>query len=124
MGFSVEDIVIYPTSAALGYGLEYIYSVMERARLAGLKGDRMLAQPILCDIGTEAWSAKEARVGEEEIPDWGAQRHRAPLWEASTASVYLLCGTDLVILRHPGALEAVKKTVAELAGTPAAAASA
>jgi acetyl-CoA decarbonylase/synthase complex subunit delta len=124
MGFSVEDIVIYPTSAALGYGLEYIYSVMERARLAGLKGDRMLAQPILCDIGTEAWAAKETRVSENEIPEWGALRHRAPLWEASTAGVYLLCGGDLVILRHPGALEAVKKTVAELAGAPAAAATA
>jgi acetyl-CoA decarbonylase/synthase complex subunit delta len=124
MGFPVEDIVIYPTTAALGYGLEYIYSVMERARLAGLKGDRMLAQPMLCDIGTEAWAVKEARVGEDEIPDWGALLHRAPLWEASTASVYLLCGADLVILRHPGALEAVKKTIAELAGAPVSAATA
>jgi len=124
MGFSVEDIVIYTTSAALGYGLEYIYSVMERARLAGLKGDRMLAQPILCDIGTEAWSAKEARVSEDEIPEWGALRQRAPLWEASTAGVYLHCGGDLVILRHPEALEAVKKTIAELAGAPVSAATA
>jgi len=121
MGFSVEDIVIYPTSAALGYGLEYIYSVMERARLAGLKGDRMLGQPILCDVGIEAWGVKEARVTDTEIPEWGAQRHRAPLWEAATAAVYLVCGGDLIILRHPGALQAVKKSIAELAGSSAAA---
>jgi acetyl-CoA decarbonylase/synthase, CODH/ACS complex subunit delta len=124
MGFSVENIVIYPTSAALGYGLEYIYSVMERARLAGLKGDRMLSQPILCDVGIEAWGVKEARVSEAEIPEWGALRHRAPLWEAATASVYLVCGGDLIILRHPGALQAVKRLVAELAGASVAAATA
>ncbi len=114
MGYPVENIVIYPTCAALGYGLEYIYSVMERGRLAGLKGDRMLAQPILCDVGIEAWGAKETRVSEEEIPEWGPQLQRAPLWEASTAVAYLLAGGDLFILRHPEAVRAVKKTVGEL----------
>jgi len=122
MGFPVENIVLYPTSAALGYGLEYIYSVMERARLAGLKGDRMLSQPILCDIGIEVWGVKEARVSEQEIPEWGSQRHRAPLWEAATAAVYAVCGGDLLVLRHPEALHALKKSIAELAGTPAGAA--
>lgn len=122
MGFPVENIVLYPTTAALGYGLEYIYSVMERARLAGLKGDRMLAQPMLCDVGLEVWAVKEARVSEAEIPEWGAQSHRAPLWEAATAAVYLVSGGDLVILRHPEALRAVKRSVVELSGTPVAAA--
>jgi acetyl-CoA decarbonylase/synthase complex subunit delta len=121
MGFPVENIVLYSTTAALGYGLEYIYSVMERARLAGLKGDRMLAQPMLCDVGLEVWAVKEARVSEAEIPEWGAQSHRAPLWEAATAAVYLVSGGDLVILRHPEALRAVKRSVVELGGTPVAA---
>jgi acetyl-CoA decarbonylase/synthase complex subunit delta len=120
MGFPVENIVIDPTSAALGYGLEYIYSVMERARLAGLKGDRMLAQPILCNLGIEAWGVKEARVSEQEIPDWGVQKLRAPLWEAATAIVYVASGADLLIMRHPEAMHSVKKTVAELAGKPSA----
>lgn len=119
MGFPVENIVINPTCAALGYGLEYIYSVMERARQAGLKGDRMLGQPIVCDIGIEAWGVKEARVSESEIPEWGSQRHRAPLWEASTAAVYLMAGADLLVLRHPEAVKAVKKSIAELAGAAA-----
>jgi acetyl-CoA decarbonylase/synthase complex subunit delta len=120
MGFPPENIVIYPTSGALGYGLEYIYSVMERARLAGLKGDRMLAQPLLCDIGIEAWGVKEARVSEEEVPEWGAQSKRAPLWEASTAAAYLHCGADLLILRHPDAVRTVKTTIARLMGSPTA----
>ena len=124
MGFPVENIVIYPTCAALGYGLEYIYSVMERARLAGLKGDRMLAQPMICDVGIEAWGVKEARVSEEEIPDWGPQRQRAPLWEASTALAFLLAGGDLFVLRHPEAVQALKKSIAELSGMAITAAAA
>jgi len=120
MGYSVENIVIYPTCAALGYGLEYIYSVMERGRLAGLKGDRMLAQPILCDIGIEAWGVKEARVSEQEVPEWGPPRQRAPLWEAATAVAYLVAGADILILRHPEAVQALKQTISALAGQAAA----
>jgi len=119
MGFPVENLVVYPTSGALGYGLEYIYSVMERARLAGLKGDRMLAQPFLCDIGIEVWGVKEAKVTEQEVPEWGAQACRAPLWEASTVAAYLQSGADLVILRHPQAIRSVKTTIAQLMGATA-----
>jgi acetyl-CoA decarbonylase/synthase complex subunit delta len=76
----------------------------------------MLAQPIICDIGIEAWGVKEARVSEAEIPDWGPQRRRAPLWEASTALACLLAGGDLFVLRHPEAVQSLKKSIAELAG--------
>jgi acetyl-CoA decarbonylase/synthase complex subunit delta len=38
MGLPLERIVINPTIGALGYGLEYAYSIMERARLAALSG--------------------------------------------------------------------------------------
>jgi acetyl-CoA decarbonylase/synthase complex subunit delta len=116
MGFPLEDIVIFPTTGALGYGLEYIYSVMERARLAGLKGDRMLAQPMICDIGIEAWGVKEARASEEELPEWGLQRERAQLWEAATAVVYLQAGGDLLLMRHPLAVASVKQSLSRLAG--------
>ena len=58
LGLDAEDIVIYPTSGALGYGMEYVYSIMERGRLAGLSGDKMWAMPILCDIGKEVWKLK------------------------------------------------------------------
>jgi acetyl-CoA decarbonylase/synthase, CODH/ACS complex subunit delta len=119
MGFPVEDIVIFPTSGALGYGLEYIYSVMERARLAGLKGDRLLSQPILADVGIEAWSVKEAKVSEEEIPEWGPRTCRAPLWETSTAAVYLQSGADLLVMRHPLAVRSIKNSIARLVGKPA-----
>lgn len=113
-GFPLEDLVIYPSTGALGYGIEYVYSIMERTRLAGLGGDKLLAQPILCDIGAEAWAVKEARATKDEQLKWGDERLRGPLWEATTAYVYLLAGADILVMRHPRAVQAVKKMIRTL----------
>jgi acetyl-CoA decarbonylase/synthase complex subunit delta len=110
-GFKLEDIVIYPSSGALGYGIEYVYSIMERARIAGLKGDKVMAMPIICDIGKEVWGVKEAKVSQEEMPSWGDPQKRGPMWEATTAYVYLLSGADILVMRHPKAVRATKKYI-------------
>lgn len=114
VGFDLENIVIFPNSPALGYGIEYVYSIMERTRLAGLKGDRLMAQPMLANIGGEVWKTKEAKITEEERPNWGDHRKRGPLWEATTAFTYLQAGTDLVIMRHPTALNEVARKIDRL----------
>ena len=62
----VNRIVIDPTIAALGYGIEYSYSIMERARNGALQGDKMLAMPMIGNIGAEAWRAKEANIPGEK----------------------------------------------------------
>lgn len=113
LGFDPANIVIYPSSGALGYGLEYVYSIMERGRMAGLGGDKMWAMPILCDIGKEVWKVKEAIADEELVPGWGPMRKRGPLWEVATACVYLQAGTDILIMRHPEAVKEVKKAIKE-----------
>ncbi len=115
-GFPLENIVIYPTSGALGYGIEYVYSIMERSTIAGLRGDKAMAMPILCDIGIEVWKTKEARASQDEIPEWGDANRRGALWEATTAYVYLLAGADILILRHPEAVQAVKTFIKKLMG--------
>jgi acetyl-CoA decarbonylase/synthase complex subunit delta len=116
VGFDLEDIVIFPDSPALGYGIEYVYSIMERTRLAGLKGDRLMAQPMLANIGGEVWKTKEAKITEDEKPSWGDHRKRGPVWEATTAFTYLQSGADLVIMRHPEALKEVKRHIDRLMG--------
>jgi len=116
VGFPAENIVIFPSTGALGYGLEYVYSIMERLRIAGLKGDKVVAMPMLCDIGAEAWGVKEAKAPESEVPGWGDVRVRGPLWEASTATVYLLAGADILVMRHPEAVRLTKETIARLMG--------
>ena len=116
VGFPAESILIYPSTGALGYGIEYVYSIMERLRIAGLKGDKVVAMPILCDIGIEVWGVKEAKAPQSEVPEWGDAKLRGPLWEAATAYVYLLAGADVLIMRHPEAVRMAKETIGRLMG--------
>ena len=62
MGLPLERVLMDPNTGALGYGLEYTYSVMERLRLAALMGDTMTQQPMICTAGEEAWRQKEGRA--------------------------------------------------------------
>jgi len=114
MGYPLEDIVVYPTTAALGYGIEYIYSILERGRLAALSGDRFLAQPVLLDVGYEAWRAKEAKSGDEVAEAWGPAAQRGPAWEAVTATNLLQGGADLLVMCHPKAAEVVRNAIHQL----------
>jgi acetyl-CoA decarbonylase/synthase complex subunit delta len=121
-GFPLTDVVIYPTTAALGYGMEYVYSILERGRLAALAGDRLMAQPVILDVGYEAWRVKEARSGDELAEQWGPIAARGPAWEAVTATNLLQGGADLLILRHTKALEVVRNVIREFFGAAAPAA--
>ena len=116
VGYPAENLMIYPSTGALGYGIEYVYSIMERLRIAGLKGDKVVAMPMLCDIGVEVWSVKEAKAPESEVPGWGDVDARGPMWEAATATTYLLAGADLLIMRHPEAVRLTLSTIGKLMG--------
>jgi len=109
MGLPLERIMMDPTTAGLGYGIEYGYSVMERLRLAALQGDKMTQLPMLVTPSYEAWRQKETRVGEGVPESWGDWRERAVLWETVTATALLESGADVVVLRHP---ETVKRVAA------------
>lgn len=114
MGMPLERIVINPTTGALGYGLEYSYSIMERSRLAGLCGDKVVASPFICFVGHEAWRAKEAKATKEEFPQWGPESERGPIWEAITVTALLQAGSDILVMRHPKAIEKVNKYIDSL----------
>ncbi|MBN2097411.1 MAG: acetyl-CoA decarbonylase/synthase complex subunit delta [Candidatus Omnitrophica bacterium] len=114
MGFDLNKIAINPTIGALGYGMEYAYSIMERARLAALSGDKMLAMPFICFVGQEAWRAKEAKGPQAEHPQWGPEAERGPVWEATTAVSMLVAGADILVMRHPQAVAIVRGTIEKL----------
>jgi len=117
MGFDKERIIMDPMSSALGYGLEYTYSVMERIRLAALlQNDAMMQTPIVCDIGANVWKVKEAMAADAEMPEWGGLEDRALAWESVTASAMITAGADMLIMRHPGAAEKARELIAELMG--------
>ena len=115
MGFDKERIIMDPMSSALGYGLEYTYSVMERIRLAALlQNDPMMQTPIVCDIGTNVWKVKETMAPDADVPEWGGLADRAVAWETITASGMLASGADMLIMRHPVAAEKTRELISEL----------
>jgi len=114
MGLPLDHIVMDPTSAGLGYGIEYGYSVMERLRLAALQGDKMTQLPMLVTPGYEAWRQKEAKVGDDVPETWGDWRERALLWETVTATTLVESGADIIVLRHPETVKRIKAFVQQL----------
>ncbi len=114
MGMPLERIVTDPTTGALGYGIEYGYSVMERMRLAALQGDTMTQQPMLVTPGEEAWRTKEARAAEGVPAAWGDWATRALNWETMTAAALVESAADIVVLRHPETVRRIKHMIAEL----------
>lgn len=109
MGFPLERIVTFQSTGALGYGIEYAYSIQERQRLAALTGDKMMAMPAICDVGYESWRAKEAKL--VDAPGWGDAADRGPMWEAATAICLLQAGVDIIRMRHPRAVKTVKNFI-------------
>ncbi|MEW6355797.1 MAG: acetyl-CoA decarbonylase/synthase complex subunit delta [Planctomycetota bacterium] len=114
MEFPLDRIVMFQTTGALGYGLEYAYSIQEREMLAALQGDKMMAMPVICDIGYESWRAKEAKAADAELPGWGPHAERGVIWEATTAMALAQSGCDILRMRHPKAVAEVKKGLAKL----------
>jgi acetyl-CoA decarbonylase/synthase complex subunit delta len=110
--FLPEDRILMDlTTAALGYGLEYSFTIFERARLAALMGDPELQHPVLSGT-TNAWAAREAwlKMG----PEWEPRELRGPIWETVTALSLLLAGVDLFLMMHPAAVRTVKEVMEQM----------
>ncbi|MFN3396088.1 MAG: acetyl-CoA decarbonylase/synthase complex subunit delta [Thermodesulfovibrionales bacterium] len=115
MGFEKERLITDPMCSALGYGLEYTYSVMERIRLAALtQNDAVMQPPMLGDVGMYVWKVKETQASESDLPQWGSLKERGIAWEAVTAGALLISGAELLIMRHPEAVRVVEGFIDEL----------
>ncbi len=109
-GIEPDGLIMDPTTAALGYGLDYAYSNMERIRMAGLKGDAELAYPLSSGT-TNAWGAREAWMissPQSQDSDWGDREYRGPIWEIITGMTLALAGNDLFMMMHPKAVQFLK----------------
>jgi acetyl-CoA decarbonylase/synthase complex subunit delta len=116
MGLPPDRILMDPTSAGVGYGMEYGFSVMERLRLAALQGDSMTQLPMIVTVGYEAWRQKESKVGEGVPEAWGDWEERALNWETVTAAALVESGADVVVLRHPESVRRIHTMIRELMG--------
>jgi len=117
LGVDTGNIIVDPTTGALGYGLEYTYSVMERLKLAALQQDDGMTQmPLIADVGLESWKAKEAKAPVTQEPTWGDENKRGVIWEIVTAVTLLVAGADIVLMRHPQAIKITRQVIDNLMG--------
>lgn len=100
--FPREKIVIDSLSSALGYGLDYSFSIMERIKQIGvIHNDEMMNMPVIANIGKEVWKQKDVKEDETQ----------GILWEAITALALIASGANIVVMRNPGSLKLVKETI-------------
>jgi len=100
--FPSERIVIDSLSSALGYGMEYSFSLIERVKQIGvITKDSMTMMPIIANLGAECWKTKQAKENKEQ----------GLLWEGITALSLLLAGANILVLRHPETLKLIKETI-------------
>ncbi len=115
LGVPLDTVMMDPSVGALGYGIEYTYSVMERIRIAALtQKDEKLQVPIICNLGREVWKAKEVGLPTDEM--LGDQEQRGIMMEAVTASCMLMAGGEVLIMRHPKAINMTKSLINGLVG--------
>ncbi|UGV41339.1 CO dehydrogenase/acetyl-CoA synthase subunit delta [Methanococcoides orientis] len=118
-GVPRDSIVMDPTTAALGYGLDYAYTNMERIRLAGLMGDEELTFPMSSGT-TNAWGARESWMKESPLSqdsDWGPREYRGPIWEIVTGLTLSLAGNDMFMMMHPTSVQVLKEITQTLYGS-------
>jgi acetyl-CoA decarbonylase/synthase complex subunit delta len=97
-----ERVVIDPLSSALGYGIEYSFSLIERVKQIGvMTKDSMTMMPIISNLGDECWKTKQAKE----------DKTQGLLWEGITAMCLYLAGANILVLRHPETLKSVKETI-------------
>lgn len=113
-GFDLKDVIMCQVTAALGYGFDYVYTIFERVRIAGLKGDQHMALPQIANIGWEVWKIKEALADEDILPGWGKLANRGPAWETATAAGYIQAGADIITLAHPDSIQTIKQLISDL----------
>jgi len=82
--------------------------------MTGLNGDGMLAGPMIVSPGQECAKLKEVKATEADFPAWGDLAKRASLWELSTALTLLYAGADILIMYHPEAAMAIRRTIFKL----------
>jgi len=115
LGVSDSELIMDPLVSSIGYGIEYVYSVMERIRMAALtQQDEKLQFPLICNIARETWKTKEAKVTEAEDPKLGDAAKRSITLEAMSCMVLLVAGADILVMRHPEAIKLIREMIADL----------
>ena len=99
MGLPLDKIIMNTDIGGLGYGYEYGFSIMEKVRLEGEKGDKYLDLPLFSDASTESLRTKEAK-SDDYPPSWGDLDSRAKMIEVSANIIVVNVPSNIQILKE------------------------
>ena len=114
MGMPLDRVLMDPTTGALGYGIEYGFSAMERLAPGCLA--RRCHDPAPhaghTRLGSLENQGSQSRTG---VPTaWGDWLERSINWETLTAMTLIEAGADIVVLRHAESVRRVKAAITDL----------
>ena len=109
-GLDKSKIIMDTDIGGLGYGFEYGYSIMEKVRLEGEKGDEFLDLPLISDASGESLKTKEAK-SDKFSKSWGNLETRARMIELSAVSGVLSAGANIVLMASPDNISVMKGLV-------------
>ena len=102
MGLEKEKIIMNTDIGGLGYGYEYGYSIMEKIRIEGDKGDRYLDMPFISEASAEALKTKEAKTADAKT---------GRMIELSAVSGVIAAGANIVTVEYPQNLAIIKELI-------------
>lgn len=108
LGLTPNKILIDTDMGALGYGLDYGYSMIEKVKQAAFDGDEMLNMPIITFVGEETFKIKETKTNNYD-KNWGDYNQRAVMWEIASASAIISTGANIVVVQHPQTIKTLKE---------------
>ncbi|MEE3349042.1 MAG: hypothetical protein VZR09_03290 [Candidatus Gastranaerophilaceae bacterium] len=110
LGLDLNKIIIDTDIGGLGYGLEYGYSIMEKIKLEGFRGDNYLNMPLISFACAESLKTKEAKT---DLPEscWGNLSDRAKYFELASASAVKACGVNIIVMNYPPNISTMKGLV-------------
>lgn len=107
LGLDLDKILIDSDIGGLGYGFEYGYSIMEKIKLEGLKGDNYLNMPLISFAPEESLKTKEAKSDTFD-KNWGELKTRAINFELAAASAAMAAGANVIVMNYPSNIEIMK----------------
>ena len=107
LGQPLDKILIDTDIGGLGYGLEYGYSIMEKVKLEGFKGDDYLDMPLISFVTEESLKTKEAK-SDNYTSSWGNLKERAEMFEIASAGAVAAAGANIIVLNNPQSVGIMK----------------
>lgn len=106
LGLPLENIIMDTDTGAVGMGLDYGYSIIERLKIAKNEGDNVLSPPVIVFSGEESFKTKESK-SDDFKDSRGSLKTRFNAVEIATTMALITAGADFAVCWNPKTIETI-----------------